>query len=396
MRSLRMRKDRHAEIEDKKPKTYIEGHPELFETKVFRISRGQKNVVAFSRDPGSAAALIPVMQILQKDGIGLSVVTDGRAEELMRKAFPTMQDATSTTPFSLESVIEKPDLILTDTSASERGLETFAAATFTDTPIVLVEDYYTTANNYLARLRDMHPPHMPAYVCVMDEAARDIIVRQFPEIADRVVVTGQPAFDRFAAEDVPAMRDKARKVMGLPDQILITYMGSPNQLTEMQTIAPFIEEAVRKSGKEVMFNFRRHPRDNTPMERYIEAFATKGVSVIDTSLWPTDTVAAASDVIMTNWSTEGVHAAFRRIPVLYVNDDSVRKPPTGITYPLPPVVLGAGLSARSISDIPSLLGSLLDAQSPTVIEMQNAMRQHYKTDGGNAARVAEIVRRALG
>lgn len=408
--AFRKQKPRIIPEEAKWNKTYIEGRPELFETKVFTIKtpgwrRPDKHIAVFSRDPGSAAALIPVMQQLLEERIALTAVVDGRAEETMLKAFPKHTDITPHgSILDLAKTVGTPDLILTDASSSERGLETNAASIFTETPMVLIEDYYTTANAFLERLEEMRTTmpevRMPERVCVMDAAARDIILARFPDLADRVVITGQPAFDRFASEK-PELRETLRAKLELEiGDRLISYMGgSDPHMRDIEAVAPFIREVAarfeQETGKNVYFVYRKHPRDNTSNADYARAIEAAGLHPLKTQDVTTDAIAQASDVVMTNWSTVGIEAALRRIPVLYINDTSIRKPIHNIRYPLPPVTLGASVAAYDIHAIPALLEPLLHPESGTALRLRENMEKHYKTDGQNAARVVAAIQEIL-
>src|SRR3989338_5298965 len=85
--------------EEKQRLAYIEGRPELFETKILRLESSgeteQKNsLLVSSRDPGSGNALLPVIENLSHDpGLEIDIVTDGRAQEIFQKNLKT-QDIT--------------------------------------------------------------------------------------------------------------------------------------------------------------------------------------------------------------------------------------------------------------------------------------------------------------
>jgi len=385
--------------------TYIEGKEALFETKILRLRRFWKpneNVVIFSRDPGSATALSPVMKLLHQNGVGLSIVTDGRAEEVLRRDFPNTKDLTPKgSILHIAEMLENPNLILTDTSASNRGLETFAAATLADVPIVLVEDYYMTGNTYLTRLKEMQPPRSPARICVMDAAARQIIAEKFPDLAERIVITGQPAFDRFSKEKTQEIKERVRSELRLaPADRLIVYIGTgAGQVDELRAAAPHLAHVAQtlqeKTGGGLYVSFRKHLRDNTPDSTYVEILRNAGVPLANDAAISWNDISASADTVMTSWSTSGLDAAFRRIPVVYLNDESVRTPEVGISYPLPPVTLGASVAVYRMDELPARLAPLLDSETGEVRSLKTAMEKHYKTDGKNAERVASVISELL-
>jgi hypothetical protein len=384
---------------DKKRTAFIEGKENLFETRLLCLTPERdkgKNVLIFSRDPGSAQALIPVVkELVKRENISINVVSDGRAKELFERSFSNALDVTpADTTLGLSS-FPTPDLMLTDTSASERGLEMQGIALFPDVPLVLVEDYYATASPYLRRLHENRATlPKPRRICVMDEAAKKIIEERFPDIGGRIVVTGQPAFDRFAQEQVETIRTSTRERLGLTkEDTLITYMGVASGIKEemIKTM-----EQIKKGGGNSYFIFRRHPRDNTTDAEYRKCIEDAGVRTLDVAGdLTTDQISAASDLIMTNWSTEGIHAAYRRIPTLYVNDADVRQPPNEIPYPLPQVTLGAGKAVYKLDELGDALGQLLSSTEEKETMLSN-MEAHYKTDGKNALRVLEVIDELIG
>ena len=142
----------------------------------------------------------------------MKVVADGRAERFYKRKFQ-VKDSTPVDILGADKVLDTPDVLLIDSSTSERGIEMYASATFPGAPSVLVEDYYTASHGFLQRLKERHLPY-PRKICVMDRAAKELIVKHFPELEERIEVTGQPAFDRFAAEDTERMKTEVREGIG--------------------------------------------------------------------------------------------------------------------------------------------------------------------------------------
>src|SRR3989338_7657170 len=207
---------------------YIEDRPELFETKILRVKQSSaeyenaKNILVATRDPGSGSALTPVLKELMNDeGLQIDVMTDGRAQEIIQKNF-AVQDVT---PAGMVFGGGTPDVIIIDCS-SERGIDNYVTATFSEAPKIIVDDYYGGTTNYLLSLRERALP-LPDKICVMDNGAKEIIVKEFPDLADRVVVTGQPAFDRFAHEDTAKIAQETRTKLKLrPEDRLVVFMST--------------------------------------------------------------------------------------------------------------------------------------------------------------------------
>jgi len=162
----------------------IEDRPDLFETKLLFSKKEElpreesKNILVCTRDPGSANALIPVVERI-KERASFYFLTDGWARNSIEQKFKTEDLSPSESMLLAYEAMPEPDLILTDPSSSERGLENYAAGTFPQSPLVLVEDYYGVANNALRRLKEIKKE--PARVCVMDRFAREIVLKENPE-----------------------------------------------------------------------------------------------------------------------------------------------------------------------------------------------------------------------
>ena len=108
-------------------------------------------MLVISRDPGSASALAPVMELLHHDdSIFMRVLTDGRAEEILEKEFPMKDITPQDMTIGADQILGTPDVLLVNSSVSEKGLETYAVATYPEVPMILVEDYYTSSLGFFA------------------------------------------------------------------------------------------------------------------------------------------------------------------------------------------------------------------------------------------------------
>lgn len=364
--------------------------PDLFETKFLQITPatqvvdGHKFFFA-SRDPGSAAALIPVMKMLSQRGDQLTCVTDGRAEEAITKEFATT-DLTAQDKPVLATDLPESEIMVVDPSFSEFGLDTFTAAQDSNKPFVLVEDAYATANRFLAMLqkKDLR---FPDRICVLDEAAKEIIVQVFPQLAEHIVVTGQPAFDQFAHEDTQSIAAAARAKLQLAEDVrVIAVMATPNEGSD------FVEHlaqglAAANNGAVI---FRRHPRDNTSADEYANIFARHGITLVDSTNLTTAQVGALADCIVTTTSVEGLHALYRRKPTVYCFDPKYVAERPGLVPP-PPVTLGAAFGVSVMDQFSGVVTQALSASQLHAPRLYDALRQHYPVDGKNTQRVVAVI-----
>lgn len=391
---------KNLSAQDKKRFAAIEGREDLFETKVlsFQSEQSEKNkdidqkeILVVSRDPGSASALVPVLEILYKDPkIKMNAITDGRAQEMFQKKFNTKDITPQNTALAIDTVVGRPDILFIDTSANEQGLETYATSTFSEVPIVLLEDYYGGSLKYLKTLKQENI-RFPEKICVMDEGAKEIILTEFPELRDKIEITGQPAFDRFAIEDTKAISEQVRIALGISDDDrLVTYMSSMEGVDFVKALAPELKNA---GGDDFKFVFRRHPRDNTTYEEYEKIFGDMDVHLIDTNQFDTDSIGAASDLIITSTSTESLNAIYRRKPTLNIVDKELDE---FLPRAMPPTVgLGVSVGISKANQLFRVLPELLDKKSELNLRLKKNMEKYYSVDGKNAERVAQIVKQVI-
>jgi len=384
--------------EEKQRIAYIEGRPDLFETKILRIKRsmgetkGERGLLVSTRDPGSGNALLPVLKELNSDeGLRIDVVTDGRAQEIVQGNFGTEDITPKDTALGADRVLNPPKAILMDRS-NEMGIDTYVTATFPEVPRILVEDYYSNTPHYLSELIRRRLP-LPVKICVMDNGAKALIVKKLPQLESIIEVTGQPAFDRFAKEDTEQLGGEVKRKLGLhPTDKLGSFMSMP-MIDEPEKIKR-IAESLQGIAGSFYFAFRRHPRDNVSYAVYKKILTDAGIKVVDTDQFSTNDIGAASDVVLTTWSTEGLHGIYRRKPTVHIIDRDF-KVPERHDLPLPPVKLGASVGIDKIDEIAQVLPQLLDRRSALNAELRENMEEQYPADGRNAERIANIVREYL-
>lgn len=376
---------------------YSEKDPDSFNTKLFFVGDGEPgpdgSMVVVSRDAGSAAALSPVVKILEdQKRVGISVLTDGRAEGAIKGQFETVEH-TPENPLQIADSIPAPNLILADVS-SEQGLETYLNATFENVPLVLIEDYYSNTKEYLKAVKERPGLRMPVKICVMDEEAKNIILSDHPELSEVVEVTGQPAFDSIANEDVKGISEQVRAKLGLAisDKIVAFMSTDDVNISQITKIAEILAQA----GPEYTLAFRKHPADNTTYEQYFEMLEQLGIKCVDTREFATKEVSAASDLVITTWSTAGIEAIYRKKPTIHILDDQVLDvPPKHMESELPPVKFGASLKNDDVAMLPDQMEGLLDTESEVYQRVMANMAEYYPADGKNAERVVQVLQRVL-
>lgn len=378
---------------------YLEGREDLFPTKLLRIESEHpsskdefQTICVLSRDPGSGNALAPVISLLRKENsIALSALVDGRAEEIFKKQFPVTADESGREGLDALKAIGSPNLFLTGPS-EEPGIEVSAAATHPEVPIVLLDVYYGDSLRLFKKLKERGLP-LPAKVCVMDQEAARINIEHYPELKDRIEITGLPSFDRFASEDTEGINRRTRERLGISaEEKLVVWMATIDMTKEL--LAASAKE-LAQSKTPITVIFRRHPRDSTPYEAYHTILKEAGLRYVDTQTLTSDEVGAVADLVLTTTSTEGLHAIYRRKPSIHVNDERYKKLYPGIFLPLPQVRSGASVGTENVAELSALVDELLDPQSARNTELRRAMGEHYPRDGKNAERVVRVVKEVL-
>lgn len=386
--------------EDKERFAYVDRREDLFPSKILEIFPEEKrkdkpNFFIASRDPGSGNALSPVIKLL-KEKANLIALTDGRAKETLVQNF-------STNDITPEEILEfgaipNPDLILSDVSHSNFGLEKFLRATFLESadghiiPLVLVEDIYTNCLPFLEWAKKYGLP-LPNKVCVMDQAAKEIIIENFPEMENRIEITGQPAFDRFKDEKVAEISKNVREKLGLTsDDKLVAFMSSMEPIEQTKRML----EELAKSKQKFILAFRRHPRDTVSWEEYCQIIQDFGLEAIDSHALnlSTDEVCMAADLVITTWSTVGLDAIYRRKLSIHILDTKLQNdlPQDVISVlPWPPVRLGASAGVDNVKDLPYVVDRLLDPASELNISLKKNMKKYYPNDGDNTQRVVDVI-----
>lgn len=336
----------------------------------------RKTILVCSRDPGSANALLPVLTLLH-DQVDIYCLVDSFARDIFLQHFATASLRVPQSILYADAVIPPPAVVLVDPSSSNRGLEDYAELHFRAAPLVLLEDYYGTANLALAEFARLHVT--PAAICVMDQLAADIVRTKYPALAERITVTGQPAFDAIATENTPKLRLATRQALGVSetDQVVTFFSSAHDTAVLVENLTKQIQQL---NNPKIKLIVRWHPRTNFSGENFTQ-FSTSELS-------------AASDVVLTTTSVEGLHAIYRRKPVVYCYDAAYVSPRLDLVPP-PPVALGAAFGVQTLSELPKKLSQALSASTHKNSNWHQAMQQHYCLDGNNAKRVIAVIKALL-
>lgn len=189
-------------------------------------------------------------------------------------------------------------------------------------PSAAIEDYPWDFMHSMGPVYQAKSDLMQSHLLVINEGSKrhNLAVAgnlglNIPE--ERILVTGQPAFDYIATEDIVSVRRKVHSDLGLDsDTELVVFMGQKGGTKEAFEI---LVEGFKKSsilGEKRKLVIRRHPRGSLSAEDARRI--ARGLPVVDTDHLPTSEIGAAADVIATIASTEGTTAVMRRKPSIHI------------------------------------------------------------------------------
>lgn len=389
------------------------------ETKVFTLQpekriNGREEILVGARMQGAINSLLPVVRELLKKGYPISFLADQPAEKTLRAEFPDLVEQKID---PLSAVAERdPGLILSGVSiAGGPGIEFYLATEskgdkkrgVKNIPTVWVEDYWKGS----IRCQDTYNV-FPDVVCTFDEASKDKDIKHLKENADKggqemlentkFIVTGSPAFDELASE-TKRQREEARvKLHIADDEVLVTYMGGkpPSDLKNLEALIGGLNQ-IDFGDKKIKFAARIHPAilGTGPLSKYRDSYSEllskfrSGVVIETMNVCTTTEVRQAADLVVSDFSTEGIKAVFRNKLALFMlfPDLGAKDLEKAIgERTLPIIESGASVGVTRPEELAqSLRDLILDPKRREQI-LKN-QRKHHKLDGKNTERVIKVI-----
>jgi hypothetical protein len=276
-----------------------------------------RHILAVGGDPGGAAALTPVLLALQNDSSCRTRVLGYRqAVDVWRRSKIAVERLPETVPVDPVLCIGQEDIDLLVTSTSVNGVDHERVflrwAAKASVPSVTVLDFWT---HYAARFRDAKEARLilPSAVAVMDERTkREMVAEGFPP--DRLVVTGQPAFDAiraFRADWTEQKRSDVRKSLGAgPDCRVVLFASQPlvqiaglvdgaevsvDERELLEAVARALEEIALLENLDILLAVRPHPRESLLPEELPRGNRVRSVCSTEGDAWPQ---ALAADLVV--------------------------------------------------------------------------------------------------
>ncbi len=358
---------------------------------------------AAMQDVGGMNAVMPVVRELQSAGHKVHILAKGKSAELLpnilrpREMFTFISfsgDEFLKDVAEVAGLMSRPDALITSLCSDiGRNLIPFLknwVATFA------IQDFWG------ARLQGewADEKYHPDFMCVMDRIDGAIVKKAWPDFSDdRIVITGNPAFDAVAQHNVASGQKQFQEILKLINNwpvvlYCVDYLGgSAEGLHDLVS-------ALNDVGEPVYFIPRFHPDfknravkgEPEECERALARFNT-GIIVRDTLSLDLLSILSASTVVISTWGTVLTTAAHMKKQVISVmfphlgqaqfNELVSRE--LGFKYPL--VELGAAACATNLRELADALKRSFNNQ----LNLQETQARVFQADGRSAQRVARLV-----
>lgn len=259
-------------------------------------------------------------------------------------------------------------------------------------PSVAIEDYPWDFMHSMGPIYQARPDLMQSHLLVINEGSKRHNLAIAGNLGldlseERVLVTGQPAFDYIATEDIASVRRKVFSDLGLDyDTELVVFMGQKGGTKEAFEI---LVEGLKKSkilGEKRKLVIRRHPRGSLSADDARDM--ARGLEVVDTDHLPTSEIGAAADIITTIASTEGTTGVMRRKPSVHIVTPGVMALTETPKLLIPVVEDGSAIGVKDRDQITVALKTSTDPNyRRQLLERDNPWIQ----DGKSAEKVARAL-----
>jgi len=253
-------------------------------------------------------------------------------------------------------------------------------------------------------VQDMYGSSMPTLrlmdtalecLCVTDEFARDMVLREFPDLRDRIAVTGGPQFDKTItvkkswAEHRRQLRE-ALQVTG--EQGVFLIAGGLNGTAEtLELLEAGIEQAGLAQTATVIL--RAHPRameeDKRLAKQYMDSTGRQWFTDVDRSLAPTsDDLLPGVDFVLSGYSTTNYFGVLYEMPgVVYVGTPAFKKDlmaEKGLDKP-PEAEIGAGWYVTTADEMARVITEVRRGEASTDLQkVKDAQRRIAAHNDGHA------------
>lgn len=354
--------------------------------------RERYDVWAIVMDPGGMVGILPVVDELEKTGASVLLIANGYAADFLK-------DVRSHIVVSCPEELAEytfPKVLITDLSTGG-GVGRDIIPLIREKSIVVAGQSYWGAH-LLDSWRDQR--FRPDYIWVNDSVDQEIVLRAWGDFEiEKILVTGYPAFDRYAGLDIQKIRAHTRHTLGLEDDLpVVLYAGGGN--ASAATLGEVVD-VLNDLATDCYLLPRVHPRakqdfasELVQWQRSLARSRSRIVMDWFNQCGPMELMSlctANRGVVVSMFSTMLAEAACLRVPTLAVLYPELgwREFCTSVALAESNmnIRLGCAEVARSREEVHRSL-SLALRQQFSRIECQNT---YFHIDGQNTRRVVEAL-----
>lgn len=355
--------------------------------------KGYYPVWASITDVGGMNGVLPVVDFIEKEtGTPVLLIVNGRAAELLKGC----RDFVSAPAETLLEEFAPPKVLITSMCGESIG-RTLVPHLRGRSAIVAAQDYWGGQ----LWLEWADPKYRPDYIWVNDDVGKAMVLEAWPGFSpDNVLVTGFPAFDKYAFMDVEGEARKVQEVLGLSPHVPLVLFGGQAAGTGA-TLAEVVD-VLAGVTPDYYFMPRPHPNTKTQfsgeMLPWNKALASyEGRLVVDwfgqcTPASLIATCAATGGVVISMFSTMLAEAACLRaqnIAVLYPEfgmREFKRVTPWKGDYDIS-VPLGCATVAMNRDELIEVIHAAFGGG----LYGKNSVQERFRGDGRNSERAARAV-----
>lgn len=259
----------------------------------------------------------------------------------------------------------KPDLVIT-TSSPRGELAALLAAESLGIPTIRIEQFFATRK----------PLNLEeTFFCVINDFVKNKLI-QYDINANKIFVTGQPAFDRLSS-GIEVLLDIKKKLKIPSSNKLIVWASQ--KTNHQKEILLKLDEIVN-SNDDISLVVKLHPNESIDSFENID---NTRIIFVREYLYE---LLLAADLVLTEFSTVGLEAILLDKALLTINISS--KPDI-----VPYAESGAAIGVYNLNDLEPKTKMILNNER--IQDLLEINRKSYNNDGLAADRIYELVQRIL-
>ena len=362
-----------------------------------------KTILAVLGDRGGANAVLPPLRRALDAGCAVRLMLVGTSREQWQEGALSLdprfhvEAATVADPDGIvtAAALGSEDLLVLGASQSEVGALTAArTAMQTGAPALAVQDLYGSSITTLDLLEREGTLDVISCLCVTDVYAKAHLVSRGFDLADRVVVTGGPQFDKVVEVKKTWAERRAIIRQGLAeDAFLVLIAGQLNGTAEILIL---LDAAAGKLRKDFRFVLRRHERasslDSKLTTAVLDALGRHGCiaekDVPREVASESEDVLPGVDLVLSGYSTTNFYGILHEMPgVVYCGTPALHWDlwrEKGLLKP-PEVEAGAAWYVETAGDLVHVLTELKKGDaSDEVRRIKDVQRRIAQCNDGHA------------